>query len=339
MNEYAAARQRLKAARQRLKELNMPTRGWANTVIMHEALARGIRVDRRKAKIGLVLRHEGQRYTWHHGHTTLNAKLANRVARFKDVTSRLLQNSGVRVPDNAVFRAGDVERAWQWAKPLTPVVLKPHDGMKGADVHVGVENFEDFEDAFIQVSARGGPVLVEQFHAGVEHRCLVVDNKLVAVTRRQPASVTGDGETTIRGLVASKNEDRGMIHKPLELGSHELQILDKEGMTPESTPPDGRQVFLRGTSNIHTGGDAIDVTDELSDDERAYVEEAARAVPGLRLSGMDVLLPRHGNGDHPVVIEINECPMISMHHFPWEGRPRDVAGAILDAMFPETATR
>ncbi|MGO1699749.1 MAG: hypothetical protein ACTHZD_15505 [Micrococcaceae bacterium] len=35
-------------ARQRLKELEMPPRSWTNTVIVGEALARGIQVDRRK---------------------------------------------------------------------------------------------------------------------------------------------------------------------------------------------------------------------------------------------------------------------------------------------------
>lgn len=325
-------------ARQRLKELGMPPRSWTNTVIVGEALARGVQVDRRKKGVGLVLSHGGRRFRWHHGVTNLNTVLANRVAHYKDVTSRMLQNRGVRVPENAVFQAGDAERAWRWAESLLPVVLKPVDGMKGADVHVGIREHDEFATAFEQVSRDGRPVLVEQFHAGVEHRCLVVDNKLIAVTRRQPASVTGDGVSTIQELVDHKNLDRGVIHKKIDLGDHEIRQLTIQGLTTESVLLEGQQVFLRGTSNIHTGGDAIDVTDELTDEEREYVEAAARAVPGLRLSGMDVLLPRNGEGEHPVVIEINQCPMISMHHFPWEGEVRDVAGAILDAMFPATKT-
>lgn len=83
--------------------------------------------------------------------------------------------------------------------------------------------------------------------------------------------------------------------------------------------------------NIHAGGDAIDATSDITRAERAQIERAVRAIPGLRLVGLDVLLPRGPEDSEVIIIEINHAPMISMHLFPWEGRRRNVARPIMDA--------
>lgn len=101
-----------------------------------------------------------------------------------------------------------------------------------------------------------------------------------------------------------------------------------------AVPDPGQVVYLRATSNIHTGGDAVEATDELTTKEAGFVQRAARVFTGLRVGGFDVLLPRGGRGVEPCVLEINATPMISMHHFPSIGRPRDAAGRLVEAMFP-----
>ena len=39
------------------------------------------------------------------------------------------------------------------------------------------------------------------------------------------------------------------------------------------------------------------------------------------------------------IIEINNMPGIDIHHFPYKGKPRNAAGAIIDLLFPETKKR
>src|SRR5699024_8227660 len=67
------------------------------------------------------------------------------------------------------------------------------------------------------------------------------------------------------------------------------------------------RVYLRLTSNIHTGGDALDATDELAPEEREMIERAARSIPGLRIAGFDVLLPREDQEEDTSasILEIN----------------------------------
>lgn len=331
---------KLGRANQHLIDIGYATRTYTNIVLVAEALERNLEVKSTPSGRSIEVRHQGRSRYWKGGTNNHNTRLAKQIVHFKDVCNRHLRNHGVNAPENAVFGSPEVERAWNWAHPLAELVVKPHNGIQGRNVHVGIETYDEFETAFNNVARSRGRVLVEQFRAGIEHRCLVVDNAVVAVTARRPASILGDGQSTIAELVGSKNENRGRIHTQLELGATELQVLNKSEYQPQSVPPEGERVYLRLTSNIHTGGDALDATDELAPEEQEMIERAARSIPGLRIAGFDVLLPREDQEEdaRASILEINANPMISMHHFPWEGTPRDVAGAVLDSMFPKSKT-
>lgn len=329
---------KLERANQHLIGIGYAKRTHTNLVLVAEALERNLEVKRTPSGRSIEIQHQGRSRYWKGGTTNHNSHLAKKIVHYKDVCNRHLRNHGVDAPENAVFGPTEITRAWQWAHPLGKLVVKPHNGIQGRNVHVGVETYEEFETAFNKVARGPGRILVEQFHAGIEHRCLVVDDEVVAVTARRPASIIGDGLATIEELVEAKNQDRGRIHKQLEFGPTELRVLSKSGYRPKSVPPDGERVYLRLTSNIHTGGDALDATDELAPEEREMIERAARSVPGLRIAGFDVLLRREDQEEEASasILEINANPMISMHHFPWEGTPRNVAGAVLDSMFPRS---
>jgi cyanophycin synthetase len=85
-----------------------------------------------------------------------------------------------------------------------------------------------------------------------------------------------------------------------------------------------------------------------AEDERLGVSttalaDAARraaAAVGLDVCGVDI---RFGDIAAPVgtgaVIEINASPGLRMHLAPAEGAPRDVAGAVIDRMYPPGAPR
>lgn len=328
----------LEPAQDFMRIIGLKPRPYANAVMVAEALNRGIKVTHSTKKAQrIILSFAGKRYTWSSGASSLNAPSARRLVSYKEVTSRLLLNRGINAPENAVFTPEDAERAWAWGMKLMPLVIKPKDENKGTDVIVGVETHQQFVEAFQQVARNRSSLLVEQFQTGVEHRCLTVDNQLIAVTRRRPASVHGDGRSTIEELITAKNKRRRNIHQKLKLNPAAFDYLKRNGFTPSAVPAEGERVYLLGASNIHRGGDAIDATDNLTPDEVAQVEKAAAQFPGLRLGALDVLLPRDGDTGALSILEVNANPMISMHHLPWEGRARNVAGAILDAMFPQTA--
>ena len=329
----------LRAARKYLKERGIHT-GLTNSLLADRAMARGIEVQR-DAQQRLTIRARG-RVLWFNGaKSNLNGLLARRCARHKDITSRLLRSSGLNAPENAIFAAGQAERAWAWAADISPVVIKPNTGGSGELVHLNISDAREFRDAFDAVARAWEQVLVEQFVRGVEHRVLMVYGKVAAAARRVPAHVVGDGRHSIQALIEAKNRARAKSRNPthfaLVIDETTTRELAGQQLRLDSVPVTGQQVWLRSTSNVHSGGDGVDATDELRPEEIELAERACKAVPGLHLAGLDMLLPRDGIGSEPCVLEINSSPMISGHHFPWVGEERDVAGMLLDALVPRTA--
>lgn len=312
--------------------------GLTSTLIADRALARGIDVfpDSQRR---LTMK-AGNKYVWFDGSlSNINGLLARRCVRHKDVTSRLLQNYGINAARNIAFPRDQLNQAWAWAQTQGPVVVKPpNDGM-GDSVHVGIVEFAEFERAFAAVAEVSESVLVEKFIAGVEHRVLLVQGKVAAAARRVPANVIGDGVSTISELVDEKNrlrtESANPVHFQIPIDDTVLQELLKQGLELGSVPDQNARVWLRSNSNVHSGGDGVDATDELLADEIEMAEKTAQAIPGLRISGLDLLLPRDAQGSKPHVLEINGAPMITGHHYPWFGQSRDVAGMLVDAIFSD----
>lgn len=329
----------LRSARRHLRRQGIHI-GLTNSLLADRALARGIDMQP-DAQKRLTMKVGNRSYWFNGAKSNLNGLLAKRCARHKDVTSRLLRSAGVRTPENSVFRPGEADRAWAWAADILPVVVKPNTGESGRWVHLDISDAEEFREAFQTVSQHTDEVLVEQFVRGEEHRVLMVYGKVAAAARRLPAHVIGDGRRSVEALIAAKNAARvrskNPTHFELPVDDITRRELSSQGLALETVPDAEQFVPIRSNSNVHTGGDGVDATDELTPEEIELCERAVRAIPGLRLAGLDMLLPRGGVGDEPVVLEINSSPMISGHHFPWAGQECDAAGMILDALFPETA--
>ena len=210
---------------------------------------------------------------------------------------------------------------------------------------MGVTTPGQAAEAYQRASTSGAEVLVEEFIPGVDYRVLVVDGHVVAAARLHPASVTGDGQQDIEGLVRQANDDprRGEGHAlPLTriaLDDHALTHLAAQGLHPGSVPGPGQAVTLRRNANLSTGGTSTDVTDLVHPEVAAMCCRAAAAA-ALDVCGIDVRLadiaipPGQQDG---AVIELNACPGLRMHLEPTAGRPRDVAGAIVDRLYPPGA--
>lgn len=307
----------------------------SDRMLVVEALKRGASIEKVSEDL-FYLKNGRKKYRVTRGKVirSYNALFARKAIIYKEVTSRLLRNSGISTPENVVFSSNDMERAWNWAKPILPVVLKPHNGGKGELVFVKITTYEDFKSSFNKVAEKNREVLIEEFVEGKEYRFLYVNSEIVAVAHRIPANVVGDGTSTVEELVELKNNERksNPVHRqPLNFDKESLRVLKRQNVSKEDIPENGKRIYLRENSNISTGGDTIDVTDEISDDIKNKVAEVGRAIPGLRVSGIDVIV----DGDKINVLELNSHPMLSIHHYPWEGAVRDVVGKVADGMFPE----
>jgi cyanophycin synthetase len=273
--------------------------------------------------------------------TSESRTIAVEIASDKRLTRQILDDLGLPVPRQAVVY--DAEEAVEEAERLGfPVVLKPLDGNHGNAVAIGLKSPEQVRGAFAQASEVSAAVIVEAFLPGNDYRILVVDGRVVAVAQRVPGHVVGDGEHTIAELVEITNRDprRGFGHEKvltrLELDEQALRLLAIAGHTAETVLPAGEACFLRSTGNLSTGGTAIDKTDVIHYDNRVMAERAVKAI-GLDVAGVDFVSPDVSRSYREVgggIVEVNAAPGFRMHVAPTEGRPRDVAGPVIDMLFP-----
>src|SRR5690625_2200606 len=78
--------------------------GWTNGVIAYEALKAGYKVHKPDGRRSFVISNGSRSLTFWNGSTNWNHRLARRVARYKDVTSKLLAAQGVATTQNQVFQ-------------------------------------------------------------------------------------------------------------------------------------------------------------------------------------------------------------------------------------------
>ncbi|MCB9897298.1 MAG: cyanophycin synthetase [Planctomycetes bacterium] len=263
------------------------------------------------------------------------------IASDKEETNRILGELGLPVPRQMIVHTpGEAVAAAR--RVGYPVVVKPLDANHGRGVSIGLTDDEAVRTAFKHARDHGRTIIVESFIRGLDHRLLVVDGKLVAAAKRVPGHVVGDGEHTVEQLVEITNADprRGIGHEKvltrLELDHQARRLIEQRGYTPESVPPAGEVVYLRSTGNLSTGGTSVDVTDVMHPDNREMAERAARAI-GLDVCGVDFLsddITRSHREIGGAICEVNAAPGFRMHVAPSEGKPRDVAGPVMEMLFP-----
>lgn len=266
--------------------------------------------------------------------------VAVEIAGDKELTKQLLEQVSIPVPRGVLVETE--EEALDALRSVgAPVVVKPLDGRQGLGVSLNLSTPEDVLLGFQIAREYSRHVLVEELFEGRNYRVLVVGGRMVAASERTPCAVKGDGAHTVRELIDLANLDplRGEGHeKPLTqivVDDIMLAYLAKAGRSLDDVPAAGEVVYLRESINLSTGGTARDVTDAVHPSVREMCERAARVV-GLDICGVDLVMPdisrpvSEGGG----VIELNAAPGLRMHHFPSEGRARDVGAAIIEMLYP-----
>lgn len=231
-----------------------------------------------------------------------------------------------------------------------PVAVKPVVGHKGNGVTAEVRDEQELEFAFERaVSAHADnqsiAVIVEQSIPGSDYRLLCVDGKFVAAMERRPASVTGDGDSTIEELIEQENRKPERLDTPTSpLGKivrddAMKRYLHEQGLTLDTVLEAERRVFLRKVANLSAGGVSIDATANMHPDNVILAQDIAQHFHLVCL-GIDVLTPniskswRDGKFG---IVEINAAPGVYMHLKPAVGDSVDVTVPILETFFESGA--
>jgi cyanophycin synthetase len=327
---------------QQMREIRENTRlGPSTGSIVGEAIARNIPWIRLNNQSLVQLGYGKNQVRFRATMTEKTSCIAVDIASNKDETKRLLTEQAIPVANGITISSVEgVDDAIR--KVGFPLVFKPLDGNHGRGISINIKTKDEAIAAYEHAAKISRKVIVERFITGFDFRVLVIDNKMVAAALRDPAHVVGNGHSTIQELIDLENTDprRGYGHENvltlIAVDRDTLDLLDKKGYTLETVPAKGEKVFVKSTANLSTGGTSIDVTDHVHP-QNVFICERISKIIGLDICGIDIMAqnltePLTENGG--VVLEVNAAPGFRMHIAPSEGLPRNVAGHVIDMLYP-----
>ncbi len=301
-------------------------------ILIDEAQRRGIRVDPIDPEAGYFrLSHGGRSVVCRESLSELTSAVAMSRCADKRVTARLLASAGLRVPEQTL--AGSAEHNAAFLRRHGAIVVKPVDGEQGKGISVHITEADEMEAAIATASQFDERVLLEQYFAGQDLRIVVIDHQVVAAAVRRPATVVGDGQSTIAELIAKQSRRRAAAtggESRIPVDAETRRCIGLQGYALDDVLGADQSLPVRKTANLHTGGTIHDVTAQLHPTLRLAAEQASRVLD-IPVTGLDFLVPRVDGPDH-VIIEANERPGLANHE------PQPTAQRFVDLLFPNTRT-
>jgi cyanophycin synthetase len=257
-------------------------------------------------------------------------------------SKKILQRAGLLTPAGRVISS--LSGALDYiAEKGFPVVIKPLNKSLCIGVTINIRNASQLERAIEKVK-KYKKFLIETHLIGENYRVTVVDGRVVGVAHRLHPRVTGDGKQTIQELINIKNKDprRGRAKNftlhPIKIDDFTHELLTEQNFNLNSIPKKDQIVILNKRINLGSGADTIDLTDKIHPQIAKMAIDIARLFDA-KVLGLDVLAPDITKApsklNQPAIIEVNSFPFIDMHHYPYEGKTQNVAGAIWDMVLKE----
>lgn len=222
-----------------------------------------------------------------------------------------------------------------------PLVVKPTNGSYSRHVSTNISNETELERAVRHALRYGPSFLVERYLPDARVvRATVVGDDFLACAERIPANVVGDGTHTIRELIDKKNshplrgeitQHEAVLFKIVEDATTDA-LLAAEGYQKNSVPPRDAVVLLQRDPFVRLGADCREVTGVAHPENIALFKDIARHFE-TPLVGIDFIcrdITASWKNQDCAILELNSLPCIEIHHYPSEGTPQNVAGAILD---------
>jgi len=263
------------------------------------------------------------------------------LTKNKQDTKICLKEFGINVPKG--FVAESKNEALNLLKKIKlrfPLILKPVNGAFAKQVVWDIKTKKELTDAIVSFKKtekkhKFKKFLVEEMQRGDEYRILMFQGKVISCVQKVPASVIGDGKSTIKNLVDifNKKREKGF---DLKMDSVALDRLKENKLTMKSILPENFVLKLRNNLNMSDGGRAIDYTDKIDNHFKKICSKAIEAI-GLDYGGIDLIAEDiNQKRSSYAIIEINPDPVYIMNEKPLvEGKGVDVSEKIIKFLFSD----
>jgi len=261
-----------------------------------------------------------QSYFWHN-RFNLNPVSSARIAQDKGYAAFFMREAGICVPRGETFFRTDFCRrtgskrnlaaACRFAGKLGwPVYLKPCRGSQGEGIEM-VCNGAELRAAARRIFSREATVLVQEACPGRDYRLVVLDGEVISAYERVPLAVTGDGRTSVRGLLERRQQAFVESGRDTRLDFSDRRLvagLRRQGLRLSSVLSPGREIRLLEVANLSCGGDAVDVTRRVHASAKALAARVAKVLD-LRFAGIDLITADIGRPlKSYFVLEANSAP-------------------------------
>ena len=259
-------------------------------------------IEPRWGIVGQITFKGGKRSYFRYNTLDLNPVGASDVAKDKDFSTYFMKK--MRYPtvpgkafysdrwSEAIGSKNDPIAALRYARHRGfPLIVKPNSGSQGKNVSL-IHSARELKRALSDVFLDDRVALVQRVVRGRDYRIVVLDNEVISAYERIPLSVIGDGHSTIKKLLERKQREFVANNRDTQLKVRDPRILNKlrwQGRTLTMVPTKGERIFLLDNANLSSGGDAIDVTDEMHTNFKKIAIKLTKDM-GLRLCGVDLMI-------------------------------------------------
>jgi len=274
--------------------------------------------------VGQITFSSGKKSYFRYNTLDLNPVGSSDIAKDKDFANYFMKHMGYPVlPGSKTFFSDEwaraigatnrtIDDAYNHALEINfPVIVKPNSGSQGTGVTL-VHTKRDFYSTVKKIFKNDRIVVVQKYICGNDYRLVVLDDKVISAYERIPLSVLGDGINSIEQLLEKKQFQFSKQKRDTQIKFDDSRIamkLKRQKLSFTSIPQKGERVFLLDNANLSTGGESIDVTNEI---HPLFRELAVRLTKdmGLRMCGVDLMVQGDIREIPNIywVIEINAAP-------------------------------
>ena len=217
----------------------------------------------------------------------------------KNLNKKLMQEASMHTPKTFLTVRQDANHITISRDLSYPVVAKPVNGSLGKNVFININNEKDLRSALQVIQQSQSDSLVEEMISiknAKEYRIVVVDNKMIACTQRRPASIIGDGKSSIRELVELRNQESS--RGPIDSRTHTLHYMPKEkvyakylakkNLSPDTIPHQQERIFIDHRVTSVYGADLIDQTKVMHPDLISLCENFTK-MNNFFIIGFDII--------------------------------------------------
>ncbi len=301
-------------------------------ILINEAKRRGIEVRVIDDLFNYyTLTFQGETIRCWESFTDKTPSMSAMVCQNKYLTLKLLRDEGLQVPRQSLW-SSEQEANLFLEQCCNKIVVKPLDCEQGKGITVGVKTRDQLLKAVDHARMYFGEVLLEEHVEGNDLRVIVINYEFVAAIERIPASVEGDGRSSVEELIQRRNEQlihttRGESQIPVNEAS--VDFIKVQGLSMQDIPAAGKKLQVSRLANYHSGGTIRDVTSVVSQKLREVSVKAARIL-NMPVVGLDLMVPDPRSTDY-FIIEANERPGLANHE------PQPTAQKFIDYLFPDSA--